>query len=423
MEKKSTMQLNGLDVFDITISDEEDRMLRISLVDNPAVEKDFLKFKEETPLICFAKDEMEHCLTGVAIRANMPIYRRSGDYEYYVRFDKDTIKEIVEKYSKEGLFNKVDLQHDGEEVSGVYMVEMFLKDTSKGISPKGFEDIEEGSLFVTYKIDNEALWKEIMESDNYNGFSIEMIGTPVPVVMSSEEEQDIELDVDVLLGDKKKVDFASVEELLGDKTLHDIATPRKTLRDAQVYAIGEQNGNKVAIIYADSPYKGRKQWYIYPLKDIGKITPSSGAFTPWTDACQGSSWKGVEDLLDDVTVTKSAEVASTDIKRLIDEGYWVIINYNDGQDHPHTLARQCMIVAWGVSKTGEECLRIYEKYGDSRSATSGDGEIPDYRLLLTKRITQIRVIDYMERWDASDLDWRYNWSGDNGMASVYHWYH
>lgn len=187
-----------LPIYDVVIdlNDEETGMSCISLVDEPAVEKDFLLFDKQTPkqtLQFTIDDNMEHCITGVAIRADYPIYRiGTSGYEYYVRFSKETIKDIVEKYSKQGLWNVTSLQHDGKEIDGAIMVEMYIKDSEKGINPKGFEDIEEGSLFTTYKIVDEQLWEDIKNSDNINGFSIEIVSDLEPTEEYVEMNTEVE---------------------------------------------------------------------------------------------------------------------------------------------------------------------------------------------------------------------------------------
>ena len=97
------LYIDGLPLFDLVLTDEEDMMTCISIVDDPAVQRDFLAFKSNERMVF--RVDVERCITGVAIRADVPIYRRNGDYEYYIRFTKDTIKRIVERYSKDGLWN------------------------------------------------------------------------------------------------------------------------------------------------------------------------------------------------------------------------------------------------------------------------------------------------------------------------------
>ena len=192
------MTYNGLPLFDITPEDDFE-MTNISIVDDPAVEADFLKFKREKKQpVLFQATGDEQIIMGVAIRADFPIYRNDGEGEYYVRFTRDAIKAIVKQYSKDGFFNQVSLQHDGKRVDGVIMVEMFIKDVDRGINPTGFEDIENGSLFVAYHVENAELWNEIKNGGDLNGFSIEIYTT------MSESEPTLEELIEQLLMDKKK---------------------------------------------------------------------------------------------------------------------------------------------------------------------------------------------------------------------------
>ena len=161
-------------VYYINIDESEELgMFSVSLVDYPAVETSFLCFNEEKPKqLFFAKPE-EHIITGVALRADLPIYRRRPDgSEYYVVFTKETIKKMVARYSKQGMMNNVDLQHSGKLVSGVYMVESFIINDERGIRPKEFADIEDGSWIVSYYVEDESLWEHIKNGNDLNGFSI-----------------------------------------------------------------------------------------------------------------------------------------------------------------------------------------------------------------------------------------------------------
>ena len=98
-------------IYYISINDDEQLgMYSISLVDFPAVEKNFLCFEKEEPKQMIFAKPAEKIITGVAIRADVPIYRRRPDgTEYYVVFTKDVIKQLVERYSKQGMMNAVDL--------------------------------------------------------------------------------------------------------------------------------------------------------------------------------------------------------------------------------------------------------------------------------------------------------------------------
>lgn len=169
--------INGLPVFEALVDSEDTGMLRISLVDDPAVMSDFLAFAgEQRKVQRYAiADEDRHLVFGVVMRADFPIYRYDEDYGgYYIIYKAETIRRMAQKYLAEGRQNNVDLMHDGNEVKGVEMVQAFLKDTAKGVAPAGFEDIADGSLFAEFHIDDPDIWSQVKDG-TFKGFSLEGI--------------------------------------------------------------------------------------------------------------------------------------------------------------------------------------------------------------------------------------------------------
>lgn len=187
--------------FYIDINDNEELGLQaVSIVDKPAIEVDFLKFKDQK--ICFAKNEEKRILSGPALIADLPIYRKNpitGE-DYYVVFTADTIAKLVERYSKNNMLNSVNLQHDGNLINGVYMFESYIVDKERGIAPKEF-DITNGSWVVSFKVEDENLWNEIMSSKDFNGFSVEVVANLVEKLASEKPEDIDEIDqlIDELL--------------------------------------------------------------------------------------------------------------------------------------------------------------------------------------------------------------------------------
>ena len=163
------------DIYYIDINDEDETGLdAISLVQHPAIGVDFLCFNEDTKKIDFSADEDKHILTAVALRADHPIYRRNGDYEYWVIFTKDVIRKLVTKYAKNNLFNSVNIEHnDYSFVKSAYMIESYIVDKARGIVPSEFKDIEDGSWIVSYYIDDESLWNVLKNTDALNGLSVQ----------------------------------------------------------------------------------------------------------------------------------------------------------------------------------------------------------------------------------------------------------
>ena len=118
------------------------------------------------------QDEEQRIVTGPLMIADLPIYRRDEDGEYYVMFSAEEIKKIVQRFFKKGYQAKVNIEHS-KPVEDVFMFESYIVDREKGVMPpKGFEDIPDGSWFGSYKVDNDVIWDEV-KAGTFKGFSIE----------------------------------------------------------------------------------------------------------------------------------------------------------------------------------------------------------------------------------------------------------
>lgn len=185
MPKRNTITIDGIPVFAATLGSDDTGMLRISLVDAPAVMSDFLAFAHQEPRkaaqLYRIEDEDKRLVFGVVMRANFPIYRYDKSFgEYYIIYKPETIREMAEKYLADDRQNAVDLMHDGHEVEGVKMVQYFIKDTARGVAPSGFsEDIADGSLFAEFHITDDDIWAKVKDG-TYRGFSLEGIFDLVP---------------------------------------------------------------------------------------------------------------------------------------------------------------------------------------------------------------------------------------------------
>lgn len=409
------MKFPIFDIF-IDLDSEEMNMSCISLVSDPAVERDFECFsKDKKPMQFSITDHDKHCITGVAIRADVPIYRYSQELgDYYVRFTKQTIEQIVYKYSKQNLWNSVSLEHSGKNIDTAVMVEFFLKSDEK--CPKGFEDIEDGSLMVTYKITDDNLWDTIKNSDEINGFSIEINADMKPTDEYVEGENDFwsELLSWLQEGDfenKKKSEFAAnrndILRAIDKKNPVFIDEGKKTATEYWVYQLGKKDGKDVAVLYnpADSKWSTK---YLSDIKDMVVGTGTTGEYD-FTDPTY-------ESIVDDDDIAISRTVHTPSFNELIHDRIMCMLSYNDEKDKPALGFRQCAVIAHGYTKAGNECLRVMEVFGDSRSVKEGDGKIPDYRLLLTRRIQSLKPMVGTAPWGWDVLDARVNLTGDKSMA-------
>lgn len=177
--------MDNLPLFDISLQDIEQGMYKISLVDKPAIEENFIYFNEVKKIQMFSNDEKKEVVGPIMI-PNKEILRHSADMGYYyVRFTEDTIREIMYKYSKEGLFNAFGVNHE-HDTDDVVMLEVWMKESENDKSKDYGYDLPNGTVFVKAKIESDELFAAIKNGE-INGFSIEIKADIKPT--NNNEEQ------------------------------------------------------------------------------------------------------------------------------------------------------------------------------------------------------------------------------------------
>lgn len=221
----------NLPIYELKIQEDlqdDSEVSFIALVQNPAIQKDFIAFAQEfinpskgehkdaflprcikyvidegkdseqavaicnslweqhfaSPKIAFAiQSEDKHIISGPLMLADTPIYRNNSKYgEHYVKFSPETIKDIAIKFSKKGYQQNVNLMHDSSmKLDGLVMFESFIVDKERGILPMaGFEDSKDGSWFGSFYVENPQAW-ELIKQGKVKGFSVEgLFGYALP---------------------------------------------------------------------------------------------------------------------------------------------------------------------------------------------------------------------------------------------------
>ena len=413
------MNYKGLPVYNITVDFDTDEGLQlVSLVEDPAVVESFLKFSDEPVKLIFASNEEQHIISGISLLADTPIYRCDETGGYYVVFTKETIKQLVEKYNKENKTNITSLQHNGQPISDCIMIESYFIDKQRGICPNEFSHCPDGSWITSYKVTNDELWNEIKTSGQLNGFSVEISCQLEPAKDGQHLEEEPISEGDNFF--ENLMNWLSDEELKKNFSI-DRGTIRKAIEDGKVvmideggekaveyypHSLGKKSGNDLVILYNPST----KKWKTEYLKDIDCVVgkDSIGEFI-YTDPTY-------EKIMDDEDIVITRTKGSTSYSDLIHNKVMTMISYNDEKDKPALGFRQCAIIAHGYTKAGNECIRVMEVFGDSRSARDGEGVIPDYRLLLTKRIKSLKPMIGTAPWGKDILDSRVSLVGDKSMS-------
>lgn len=180
---KDMEQIDGLPVLKISIEENENFGVdKISLVDFPAIEEDFLTFSkesenEEIEILKFEVVE-EMKLAGAFLIPDKPILRKhpKTGQNFYVVFTKEVIKQIAERFNENQFGGNFNEQHDSD-VKDVFVLENWIidsEDGDKSFSKFGFS-YPVGTWFGVVKVKNEDLWKNKIKTGELRGFSVELL--------------------------------------------------------------------------------------------------------------------------------------------------------------------------------------------------------------------------------------------------------
>jgi hypothetical protein len=151
---------------------EGDEIQLISLVDRPAIEREFVAFSEEEKIVNYFNEDQQIIVSPVMIPDKLILRYNDKVGNFYTMFSKETIEKIRYQYAKDNNFNKTNLNHK-DSIDGIIMLESWIKESNDDKSNNyGFNDLPIGTWFATYKVDNKEVWSKIKEG-KINGLSIE----------------------------------------------------------------------------------------------------------------------------------------------------------------------------------------------------------------------------------------------------------
>ena len=160
-------------LFELTIDDEFlDEVFAISLVEDPAIESNFVWFDKEK--IQFEKiDNEKRLVVGPVLIPNKKILRIDAmGQPYEVFFKPETIEKLAQGYLKKGYQAKSTLEHE-KKISGVTLVESWIKTSKLDKSNSYGLNLPVGSWVGMFKVDNDDIWKDYVKNGEVKGFSIE----------------------------------------------------------------------------------------------------------------------------------------------------------------------------------------------------------------------------------------------------------
>lgn len=197
-----------LDLFEYSIDNlDMDGMTAISLVDFPAVEKDFILLSKKAIFSLAKLNKEKNTITGVALIPDKEIYRydfQNGDHNVF--FSEETVKQISQEFIKDNK-DVVTVDHN-QNANGIVMTESWIVEDPKNDKSNalGFTDLVKGTWMVSYKVNNETILNRINDGE-LRGFSIEAYITSKLTKESKDDELAKEIETivnDVNLSDDDK---------------------------------------------------------------------------------------------------------------------------------------------------------------------------------------------------------------------------
>jgi len=163
-----------MEVFELFIDEEsmESGIQAISIVENPAIEEDFVALSAHKVELAEVDTE-KRILMGPALIPEKKIYRRNGEDEYYIFFSEDTVRKASELFLSRGNQNNSPLEHEYA-LKGMSVVESWIvEDEKKDKSALYNLGMPKGTWMVSVKVNNEEVWQEFVKTGRVRGFSIE----------------------------------------------------------------------------------------------------------------------------------------------------------------------------------------------------------------------------------------------------------
>ncbi len=163
-----------MDIIELILDEENEEMVGIeavSIVENPAIESDFIALADQEIKLAKVDDE-KRIVMGAALIPNKPIFRKRNDTMFYVYFSEDTVRRSSELFFQNGNQSNATLEHQMK-ASGLTVVESWIVEGEQDKSRIYGLDVPKGTWMISMKITDDELWAEIKEGKKYKGFSIE----------------------------------------------------------------------------------------------------------------------------------------------------------------------------------------------------------------------------------------------------------
>jgi hypothetical protein len=150
-----------------------DGVFGISLVEDPAIQSNFIALSKQQKIKLSTIDNEKRILLGAVLVPDLPIYRNQNGMEFNIVFSADTIRKSMENFFKQSYQQNSSLEHD-QEIDGVTFVESWIKEDDVHDKSVAYGINEpNGTWFATMKVDNDEIWNNYVKTGQVKGFSID----------------------------------------------------------------------------------------------------------------------------------------------------------------------------------------------------------------------------------------------------------
>ena len=143
----------------------------VSIVENPAIESDFIALADQEIKLAKVDDE-KRILMGAALIPNKPIFRKQGEEMFYVYFSKETVRRASELFFMNGNQNNATLEHQMS-INDLTVVESWIVEGEQDKSRLYDLEVPVGTWMISMKVENDEVWNDYVKSGKVKGFSIE----------------------------------------------------------------------------------------------------------------------------------------------------------------------------------------------------------------------------------------------------------
>ena len=164
-----------LPIIELTLEELEQGIDATALVENPAIQRNWMAFKEHKDFKFKTHSEDKRILAGALMVADFPMYRNMNGKEFFVKFSSETIEQLADRMVLNNKLTAFNFEHDAKkELADMHIQQFFIINTELGVNtPMGFEELPNGSLFAFVKVNNEQVWNDYVKTGIVKGFSIE----------------------------------------------------------------------------------------------------------------------------------------------------------------------------------------------------------------------------------------------------------